>query len=64
MGGDFWLMGFDLGFVIGMESRKMCDHVIVLCSDGGWAPPFCQKLELKSERYNSVLEPNTNCREI
>ena len=48
MGADFWLMGFDLGFVIGMESRKMCDHVIVLCSDGGWAPPFCQKLELKN----------------
>ena len=46
-----------MGFVMG-------SHVTILCNTSGWAPPFCQKLELKSERYNSVLEPNTNCREI
>ena len=52
-------MGFNLfvGFVIG-------SHVTVLCNTNGWAPPFCQKLELKSERYNSILEPNANSREI
>ena len=39
-------------------------HVTVLCSDSGWAPSFCQKLELKSERYNLELEPNTNFRDL
>ena len=35
-------------------------HMTVLCSDSGWAPPFCQKMELESKRYNLDLEPNTN----
>ena len=39
-------------------------HMIILCSDSGWAPPFCQKMELESERYNLDLEPNTNFRYI
>ena len=39
-------------------------HMTVLCSDCGWAPPFRQKIELKSERYNLDLEPNTNFRGI
>ena len=29
-----------------------------------WAPPFCQKLELKSETHSWVLEPNTLLRDI
>ena len=29
-----------------------------------WAPPFCQKLELKSERHGWVLEPNTLFRDV
>ena len=44
-------------------SRKMKDEgertqvgvFSVLCSVSGWAPPFCQKVELKTERCNSVL---------
>ena len=38
--------------------------VTILRSDNECAPSFCQKLELKSERYNSVLDPNTNLRDI
>ena len=50
-------IGLFVGFVMG-------SHVTILCNTSGWAPSFGQKLELKSERYKSILEPNTNCREI
>ena len=33
---------------------------VVLCSVSGWAPLFCQEMELKSEKCNSVLYPNRN----
>ena len=56
MGGDFWLMGLVSlwVFVMGMAQQKN----VMACY------PLCQKLELKSKKYNSVLEPNTNFREI
>ena len=61
-----------LGFGMRRKSNKMKrkrmshagTHMTVLCSDSGWAPSFCQKLESKSERYNLDLEPNTNFRDI
>ena len=61
-----------LGFGMRRKSNKMKrkrmshvgTHMTVLCSDSGWTPPFCQNMELKSERYNLDLEPNTNFRGI
>ena len=50
-----------------MKRKRMSHvgtHMTVLCSDSGWTPPFCQNMELKSERYNLDLEPNTNFRGI
>ena len=65
VGGDFWLMGFSLGFAMGMAEQKnvMAMLPFYLVTVGG-LHHFAKKLELKSERYNSCLEPNTNFREI
>ena len=49
---------------VGERMSHVGRDVTILRSDSEWAPPFCQKLELKSERYNSVLDPNKNLRDI
>ena len=49
---------------VGERMSHVGRDVTILRRDSEWAPPFCQKLELKSERYNLVLDPNKNLRDI
>ena len=64
VGGGFWRMGFGLGFVIGMAEQKNVTAILPFCVvTVGGLHHFAKNLELKSERYNSFLEPNTNFRE-
>ena len=53
-------MGFGtfLGFQMGEDESEGSN--VVLCNVSGWAPLFCRKVELKSEKCNSVLCPNRN----
>ena len=43
---------------VGERMSHMGRDVTILRSDSECAPSFCQKLELKSERYNSILDPD------